>query len=306
MSTVGDAAGLRRELDRRREAVDAELRRIAGMLPADAPVAAAMRYAVETGGKRLRPILCLAAADAIAPADAADGGGRMAAAAAIELVHTYSLVHDDLPCMDDDALRRGRPTTHVVHGTPAAMLAGFALVPFACRLLVEAGHAAGLDPAASARLARELARAAGAVGMVGGQVLDLEAEGMPVAADALRRVHAMKTGALFRAALRIGGRLARGDEPAIDALGNFGDRLGLAFQITDDVLDETRDAAALGKTPGKDRDAHKSTFTSLLGIDAAADAARQEAAAAVAGLASAGLHSPLLEALALFAVERDR
>jgi geranylgeranyl pyrophosphate synthase len=303
---VTSASALQRRLQAWRAAVDRALATIAADEGGGDDVSGALRYALATGGKRLRPILCLAAADTVRPSTHADADLRVRAAAAIELVHTYSLVHDDLPSMDDDDLRRGRPTAHRVFGTVPAMIAGFALVPLAARVLDDACAGLGLDPGARARAVAELCRAAGAAGMVGGQVLDLEAEGRLLDVDGLRRVHAMKTGALFGAAVGIGGILGGADAGALDALAGFGRRVGLAFQITDDVLDVTMDAAALGKTPGKDRDAHKVTFASLLGIEEARRHASAEAAAAVQCVRDAGLHGPILEALAGFAVERDR
>lgn len=288
-----------------RNAVDRTLHALADEIHGTDAVAGAMRYALDTGGKRLRPILCLAAADAVRPFGDPDAD-RLRAASAIEVVHTYSLVHDDLPCMDNDDLRRGRPTPHRVFGSAATMVAGFALIPHACAVLAGAAERLGLDEARRARLVQELCRAAGAAGMVGGQFLDLEAENAPADLAGLRRIHAMKTGALFRAALRIGGLLAGADQRTLLALGEFGERVGLAFQITDDVLDITMDAGSLGKTPGKDHDAHKSTFASLLGVEAARQAGAVEAAAAVDGLRTAGIDSPLLETLAEFAAGRDR
>jgi geranylgeranyl pyrophosphate synthase len=306
VSETPAVAVLTRELESRRSAVDRVLSALAARMHGKHPLPAALRYALGAGGKRLRPILCVAAADAIRPADGQEAGARLRAAAAVELIHTYSLVHDDLPCMDNDDLRRGRPTTHRVFGTRAAMVAGFALVPLACRVLDEAALELGLPASARTELLAELCRGAGAAGMVGGQLLDLQAEGSRLSLDRLRTIHGMKTGALFATALRIGARLAGAGPAALDALGGFGERLGLAFQIVDDVLDDTMDAAALGKTPGKDRDAHKATFASLLGVPAARAAARAEADAAVATLRSAGIASTFLETLARFAVQRDR
>jgi geranylgeranyl diphosphate synthase, type II len=303
---MAGAPALHGRLQAWRAAVDRALATIAADEGSGDDVSGALRYALATGGKRLRPILCLAAADTVRPAADADAALRVRAAAAIELVHTYSLVHDDLPSMDDDDLRRGRPTAHRVFGTVPAMLAGFALVPLAARILEEACAGLGLGPDDRVRAVAELCRAAGAAGMVGGQVLDLEAEGRRLDLDGLRRVHAMKTGALFGGAVGIGGILAGADAGTLDALSGFGQRLGLAFQITDDILDVTMDAAALGKTPGKDRDAHKVTFAALLGVEAARRQAAAEAAAAVRCLRDAGLRAPVLEALAGFAVERDR
>jgi geranylgeranyl pyrophosphate synthase len=297
-----------------REAVDAELAAIAAGVTADHPAGVALRYALDTGGKRLRPVLCLAAADAVrATRDVGPGllagapaGPWVRAAAAVELVHTYSLVHDDLPCMDNDDLRRGRATTHVVHGAPAAMTAGLALIPLAAEVLLDAAGELGLPVAVATAAVADLCRGAGAAGMVGGQVLDLEAEGRALTLPELRQVHALKTGALFEAAVRVGGRLAEATPVQLDALGAFGQALGLAFQIADDVLDETAGAAVLGKTPGKDREALKSTFPTLLGLDGARAAARAEAQRAVAVLAGAGMDNPVLKALAGFAVQRHR
>ncbi|HSJ06360.1 MAG TPA: farnesyl diphosphate synthase [Longimicrobiales bacterium] len=288
-----------------RTAVDRTLLALGDEVGGMDPVASALRYALDTGGKRLRPILCLAAADAVR-AERPDDEARLRVAAAIELVHTYSLVHDDLPCMDDDDLRRGRPTPHRVFGTQPAMAAGFALIPHACGILSTAARQLGLDDRACAAAVGELCRGAGAAGMVGGQVLDLEAEGIDLDVAGLREIHAMKTAALFCAALRIGGIVAGAGPAALAALGGFGQRLGLAFQITDDVLDVTTDARILGKTPGKDAGAAKATFASALGVESARRAAAAEAAAATETLYGAGISSPVLTALAEFAVGRDR
>jgi len=285
-----------------RAAIDATLAAIAREAAADGQTGEAIAYALAAGGKRIRPILCLAAMDATGAAS--DPVARLRAACAVELIHTYSLVHDDLPCMDDDDLRRGRPTTHSVFGSRTAMAAGIALIPLACRVLAGAARALSAD---AARAVRELCAGAGAAGMVGGQVLDLDAEGMAdVDAQALARIHAMKTGALFRAALRTGGVLANAAEPVIDALGRFGEHLGMAFQITDDVLDATMDSTALGKTAGKDADTGKATFVARLGIAEARQAAAAEVDAALAELAAAGVESPALERLARFAADRRR
>jgi geranylgeranyl pyrophosphate synthase len=288
-----------------RGGVDDALIIIARDIASDDPVSSAVRYALSAGGKRLRPILCLAAMDAAGDPPGRDPV-RMRAAATVELIHTYSLVHDDLPCMDDDALRRGRPTTHRVFGTRPAMIAGIGLIPLACRVLHGAAAGMGLDPAAGAAAVRELCHGAGPAGMVGGQVLDLAAERRAVSPEELRTIHLMKTGALFRAAVRVGGVLAGAGADAVDALGEFGERLGLAFQIADDVLDVTSESTVLGKTAGKDRDADKATFVSLMGVDPARRAAAAEADAALAAAGRAGLRTPLLEGLARFAVHRDR
>lgn len=298
-------------LEAYRRGVDSAMADLARQVNGDDDVARAVRYALEGGGKRLRPVLCLAAMDAVRGARGQRQAGAPAAAAcraaaAIELVHTYSLVHDDLPCMDDDALRRGRPTVHLVFDSRTAMLAGFALIPLACRTLDRAAADLGIDLPTRRRAVRTLCGGAGASGMVGGQMLDLEAEGRPAAMQQLRRIHAMKTGALFTAAVRVGGMLAGASEEMLDALGAYGARLGLAFQITDDVLDVTMGATQLGKTPGKDNDALKVTFVSLLGVDAARAAAGAESDAALACLADADVASAGLTALARLAVDRDR
>ncbi|HSJ24011.1 MAG TPA: polyprenyl synthetase family protein [Longimicrobiales bacterium] len=295
--------------------VDGELAAIAAAVDPTDTAAAALHYALQTGGKRLRPILFLAAVEAVfeahgetPPLRRDDVAGRpwVRAASAVELVHTYSLVHDDLPCMDDDDLRRGRPTTHLVHGSPAAMVAGLSLIPLGVSVLLDAAARLELPAADAVSAVRELCHGAGGAGMVGGQVLDLAAEGRGLTLDELRRVHALKTAALFSAATRAGSRLAGASDPVTDALGSFGLHLGMAFQITDDVLDETMDVAALGKTPGKDRAASKSTFPVMLGLDGARAAAVAESDLAVARLREARLSSRLLEGLARFAVHRDR
>jgi geranylgeranyl pyrophosphate synthase len=293
------------QLQRERAAVEAALARIARTISDTTVVGAAIRYALASGGKRLRPILCVAAYRA-AGGSASPADDAYRAAAALELIHTYSLVHDDLPCMDNDDLRRGRPTTHRQFGTPAAMLAGCALLPLACRLLYDAARALGLEDACASAAVRELCCAAGATGLIGGQVLDLEAEGHVPALAELGRIHMRKTGALFRGSLRVGAVLARAPSDVRAALGEFGVRLGLAFQITDDVLDVTRDATALGKTPGKDVHAAKATFASRLGVNGARERACAEVADAVAALRAARVETSLLEALARFAVDRDR
>ena len=213
-----------------------------------------MRYSLLAGGKRLRPILVLAAAEAV--------GGRseqaLPAAAAVEMIHTYSLVHDDLPSMDDDSLRRGVPTSHVVFGEAIAVLAGDALQAHAFRLLSE--PAEGLPPERALRALHVLATAAGTAGMVGGQVADLEAEGKAVTAENLEFIHRSKTGALLRASVEIGAIVGGADDANIAALSRYGEHIGLAFQIVDDVLDVTATSEALGKSAGKDERAGKATL----------------------------------------------
>lgn len=295
-------------LNRERDRVNAVLAAVAPALAEGAPegLRAPMAYALATPGKRLRPILCAVAWRVVRPGDAPDAVYRLACA--LEIVHTYSLVHDDLPCMDDDALRRGRPTVHVAFGERAALLAGAALVPAAVRVLDAAARELGLDAPARGRLVAELCAAGGARGMVGGQWLDLqgEAPGARVDADGLERIHRLKTGALLAASLRIGARAAGADEGRVEALTAYGRELGLAFQIVDDVLDVTRTDAELGKTAGKDAGAGKATYPSLFGLEGAAGMARERTARAVAALRDAEIASPELEALAAFVLERGR
>ena len=295
-------------LHRERERINAVLAEVAPALGDGAPAGLRepMAYALATPGKRLRPILCVAAYRVVRPAHPPDAVCRLACA--LEIVHTYSLVHDDLPCMDDDDLRRGRPTVHVAFGERAALLAGAALIPAAVRVLDDAARGLGLDAPLRGRLVSELCAAGGARGMVGGQWLDLlgEAPGAAVDADGLERIHRLKTGALLAASLRIGALAAGGDGPVVDALTDYGRELGLAFQIVDDVLDVTRTDAELGKTAGKDAGAGKATYPSLFGLEGAERMARERIQRAVGALRGAEIRSAELEALAAYVLERGR
>jgi geranylgeranyl pyrophosphate synthase len=269
-----------------------------------APVPAAVRYSVLSEGKRLRPTLVFAAYEAMGGDAGADGIAEVAAA--VEVVHAYSLIHDDLPCMDNDDLRRGRATVHRAFDVPAATSAGFHMVGLAARVLVSGLDALDLPADRRRAIALELFRAAGAGGMIGGQVLDLEAEGRHIALDALREVHQRKTGALIAAACVIGGLASGGAAPAehVAALRAYGEAIGLAFQIADDVLDATATSAQLGKTAGRDAALAKSTFVSVLGVGAARAEAERLAAQAVDRLRQAALVSPTLVALAHYIVTR--
>lgn len=277
---------------------------LAHVLPAapgsPAVIVEAMRYSLLAGGKRMRPILTLAAAGAVARRLDPSGGTANAAielalpaACAIEMIHTYSLVHDDLPAMDNDSLRRGRPTSHVVFGEGLAILAGDALLTEAFALLAREPH--GGVPAVDARKLRTIAvvaRAAGAAGMVGGQTVDLQASAS-MTADELRAMHARKTGALIRAAASAGAIMAGGDDSLVDAVDTFASELGLAFQIVDDILDIEGEASTLGKTAGKDAAAGKPTYPALYGLDESRRLASDCIARAHAALASAGLSGRL-------------
>jgi geranylgeranyl pyrophosphate synthase len=260
-------------------------------------VAAAVSYSLLGGGKRFRGILLLAAYRAA-------GGTEDATllAAAIEIVHAYSLVHDDLPCMDDDDVRRGRPTVHRKFDARVATVAGLVMVPLAAQTAARAAR--DLSPSRAGRIVRELMAASGAGGMIGGQMLDLEGEGKTMSLAELEQIHSAKTGALVSASALLGGVAAGASHGAVDALARYGAALGLAFQIIDDVLDVTATTEALGKTAGRDVALMKSTYPALLGVDGAmrrADALIDEGCMA---LAAVGLLTPLLESIARFVVRR--
>jgi len=268
-----------------------------------APIPGAVRYSLLGAGKRLRPTLVFASHEALGGASSPPAVAQLAAA--VEVVHAYSLVHDDLPCMDDDDLRRGRPTAHRAFDVATATRAGFHMVSLAARVLASGLDALGLEEDRRAAIALELFRAAGAGGMIGGQALDLEAEGVQVPVERLEGIHARKTGALISASCVIGGLAAQATPPAhIEALRAYGEAIGLAFQIADDVLDATATSDQLGKTAGRDAALAKSTFVSLLGVGTARAEAERLAARAVDRLRDAGLVSPTLVALAHYIVTR--
>jgi geranylgeranyl pyrophosphate synthase len=256
-------------------------------------------YALAGGGKRVRGVLTLLAHEAAG--GEADVAGL---AAAVEVVHAYSLIHDDLPCMDDDDVRRGRATVHREYDVATATVAGIAMVPLAVIAALAGAAAAALPRAVSAAIVNELMRAAGGGGMIGGQLLDLEAEGHALGVGALDHLHSAKTGALFGAAARVGGLAAGAASARIDALGAFGEALGLAFQITDDVLDVTATAAQLGKTAGRDAALHKSTYPAAIGVDAASARAVRLVADACDELSRTGVPALRLGTLARLMMER--
>jgi farnesyl diphosphate synthase len=259
---------------------------------------AAMRHAVLGGGKRMRPLLVYATGTALGAAES----DLDAAAAAVELIHAYSLVHDDLPAMDDDALRRGRPTVHVAFDEATAILAGDALQALAFETLA----ASALAPATRVAMLRELACASGARGgMCGGQALDIDAAGTRLGLAALQRMHAAKTGALIRASVRLGALAADADAATRGALDAYADALGLAFQIRDDILDVEGDAAVIGKTAGKDAANHKPTYPAILGMDASRALLLQLAPRMREALAAVASTHPELARLAEFAVARE-
>jgi len=261
----------------------------------------AMRYSLFAGGKRVRPILCLAAAEAVSDAPA----GIESAACTLELIHTYSLIHDDLPALDNDDLRRGVPTCHKVFGDAIAILAGDALLTLAFQVLAQMDCALDRGVDRRAALIAELSTAAGTVGgMIGGQVCDLEGEGQRPNATLLDTIHRAKTGALLRASLRMGGIYAGADREQLDALSCFGEHVGLAFQIVDDVLDVEQSSEALGKTAGKDAQQHKITFPAVYGLERSREMAEEERLAAHVALRPFDDRAERLRQLADFIVYR--
>ncbi|GAB1341191.1 polyprenyl synthetase family protein [Gemmatimonas sp.] len=259
----------------------------------------AIRYALLGEGKRLRAILLLEAYRACGGT-----GDALDLAASVEVVHAYSLVHDDLPCMDDDDVRRGRPTVHRVYGVPVATAAGLAMVPLAARCAWHAAKALGLSDAVAGDIVRDLMDAAGAGGMIGGQLLDLEGEGVRLTLDALERVHRLKTGALIMSSVSLGARAALAPAARREALARYGAAIGLAFQIADDVLDITATTDQLGKTAARDLDLNKSTYPALLGVEGAIERAVALVEDGCAALQAEGLLTPTLEQLARYIVER--
>ncbi len=265
----------------------------------DDTLRASMAYSLMAGGKRLRPVLLMAAADAVG----ADGTKFLPVACALEMIHTYSLIHDDLPAMDNDDLRRGKPTNHVVYGEGIAILAGDALLTLAFTVIL---RQKAVPAEALLRVVDEVSRAAGAEGMVGGQVLDLEAENRQISMEELRRVHTGKTGALFRAALRSGAILAGASEEQLSALTAYADHFGLAFQITDDILDVIGNAEEIGKPVGSDEKNHKSTYVTLTSLEMAQELARRTVAEAEAALSVFGQEATFLRELVAYLVNRKQ
>ncbi len=267
--------------------------------PAIAPqrLHAAMRHGVLNGGKRMRPLLVYATGTALGAREA----DLDAAAAAVELVHCYSLVHDDLPAMDDDDLRRGQPTVHVAFDEATAILAGDALQTLAFEVLAAAPQA----PAQRVAMLAELARASGVAGMCGGQALDIDATGQAIALIELERLHALKTGALLRCAVRLGALAANATPAQVEQLDRYADALGLAFQVRDDLLDIEGDAATLGKTAGKDVAQAKATFPALLGIEASRARLATLAATMRQALDALDADTDALHALARLVIERS-
>ena len=297
------SAHLATYLSSRRAEIELELDRCLGSAPGrPRPLVRAMRYAVLGGGKRMRPLLALAAAEAVGGA-----GARRAAlrpGCAIELIHAYSLAHDDLPAMDDDDMRRGRPSLHAKFDEATAILAGDALLTDA--FAVAASGPRRLDVTRRLAVVEEIASAAGSVGMVAGQVADLAAEGKKrVGLSAVEEIHRQKTGALLRASVRVGAIAAGADPAALRRLTTYGEAFGLVFQITDDILDEVGDMKALGKPSGGDRAAGKATYPGVLGLEGARAEAERVAARGYRALARFGRRASALEGLLRSVVERS-
>ena len=259
----------------------------------------AMRYSLFAGGKRLRPVLCLAAAEACG----GDWDDAMPAACAVECIHTYSLIHDDLPAMDDDDFRRGKPTNHKVFGEGIAILAGDGLLTQAFEVLIQARETKRYSHQA---MVLELARAAGSLQLIAGQVADLEGERKKTSEKDLRYIHERKTSALLRCAVRLGGMSANCSAAQLDALSDFGYHVGLAFQVIDDILDVTQTTEQLGKTAGKDVTAQKATYPSVVGLEKSRAIAKRLTTKAYEALKPFKGKTTALEALAKYLLERDR
>jgi geranylgeranyl diphosphate synthase type II len=283
----------------RQKEVDAALNRL--LPPATTrprTIHQAMRYSIFAGGKRLRPVVCLAAAEVLR----GDTTAALPLACAVECIHTYSLIHDDLPCMDNDDFRRGKPTSHKVYGEGIAVLAGDALLTIAFEMVASAPAPSRYSTAA---LVRELAHASGSQALVAGQVADIEGEGKKLTLADLRYVHHNKTAALIASSIRLGAMSANATPKQLESLTDFGESLGLAFQVIDDILDVTQTTEKLGKSAGKDIAAQKSTYPALLGLEKAQKEADRLTARARAALKPFGKSAAPLEAIAAYLLKRE-
>jgi geranylgeranyl pyrophosphate synthase len=289
------------QFDLDRESIERRLDEICDhhMSELPAEIAAAVQYGLKSPGKRVRPLLLLFAYRAA-------GGSEDASqlACAPEVIHAYSLVHDDLPCMDNDDVRRGRPTVHKVHGSRTAILAGIAMIPLAARVVRDSARSMGLSAETRTKLLETLLEAGGASGMIGGQVRDLAGEGLSLSLEEREGIHSAKTGALILASVRMGGLAADADAARMAALERYGRAIGLAFQIMDDVLDVTSTTSALGKTTGRDVALGKSTYPALLGVDGARKRAETLISEGVASLAEQKLLTQELSQVANFMLTR--
>ena len=287
-----------------REKADRVNRRIEAFLDAPADengLYAAMRHSLMAGGKRLRPILAIAGAEAVG----GDGDSALPLAAALELIHTYSLVHDDLPAMDDSDTRRGRPTSHKLFGEATAILTGDALLTHAFEILTDPERTAGLDPRLIPKVVCEVSRAIGVEGMIGGQAADLRFMGVQPGPEDVRYIHHRKTAALIRVSAWSGAVLGGADDEQAGAVSRYGQNVGLAFQIVDDILDETGESQRLGKTAGSDREAGKATYPKVFGIGESRKLARDLVDSALSELTAFGQGAEPLRSIARFIVARD-
>ncbi len=289
-------------LNKHRSVIEAYLEKVIAQPVGDfAPHIEAMRYSLFVGGKRVRPILCIAGAEAVS-------GGKcnlekiLPIAGAMECIHTYSLIHDDLPAMDDDDLRRGKPTNHTIYGEAAAILAGDGLLTNAFELL--SNESSSPDPTVKLRVIQLIAQAAGSFGMVGGQSLDMIYEGKQVAYETLKTIHKSKTGALITASVVSGGLAAGATNEQEQALTNYGNNIGLAFQIIDDLLDVVSTTEELGKPVGSDEEADKVTYPSLFGVDQSKKMAKEAVDNALDSLTIFDHHAEPLRGIATYIIER--
>ncbi len=287
----------------KRETVDQALCKILNVFDDSSRVFSAMRYSLMAGGKRLRPILCIASAESV-------GGSEVEAlhtACALEMIHTYSLIHDDLPAMDNDVLRRGKPTCHVAFDEATAILAGDALLTLAFEVLSDPGYMPGKIPAREyMRIIHAISVASGFQGMIAGQMMDIQAEGTKLRLDELEAMHRAKTGALIEASVCAGGLLGGADSTQMDGLRQYARNIGLAFQVTDDVLNVEGDPELMGKAVGTDENRHKSTYPSLLGIDRSKELSIQAVEDALKAIAFLDDRAEPLRALAAYIIRRKR
>lgn len=294
---------LKAYLNEKRELVEAALAQT--MLPAEGEMAhhiEAMRYSLFAGGKRVRPILCLASCEALGT----DPSPFMAVCSSLEYIHTYSLIHDDLPAMDNDELRRGKPTNHVVFGEAEAILAGDGLLTYAFDLLADPSLQNRLSAETQLRLIAILSRAAGSLGMVGGQAIDIASEGKDISFETLRTLHSCKTGALITASVQMGAVLGGASDSQFNDLTSYGQQIGLAFQIVDDILNVEGTTEQLGKAAGSDAELDKATYPAIFGLEETHRKARAAVAQAIDSLSSFDSKAEPLRQLATYIYERKR
>ncbi len=296
---------LKKYINDRRRLVEEFIGRAAPKADAMPPTLhSSMRYSLEAGGKRVRPILAIAAAEAVRGGDAAGIPGLVAVASSLEFIHTYSLIHDDLPAMDNDDFRRGKPTNHKVYGEAAAILAGDALLTFAFELLSSPAYTSGMDAARRIKIIHELAYASGSMGMVGGQAVDMESEGKDIDSVTLEYIHTRKTGALIRASVRMGAIAAGANDEQLKAVTRYGEEAGLSFQIADDILDITGTKEEIGKDAGSDVEKGKKTYPAMFGLEQSKSRAMELQASAVEALSVFGDGAEPLREIARYIVSR--